>query len=112
METPEIQEFFAGGWHFLSRSGRMMPSTTLDQLSAELKFNHIPEVTFATNLMQITHNKKGLVYYMSTIDALKYTNYEYLTKHYEGFTEKTETNNNRAVNYIPEKLVVKASEIW
>jgi hypothetical protein len=112
MDLPEIQEFAQGGWHFLSRSGKMMPSATLDALQSELKLNHIPEVTFSNNLMQMTNTKKGIVYYISAVDALKYTNYEYLQKHYENYENQTSTTDNRSVNYKPEILKVKAADFW
>lgn len=112
MDLPEIQEFAQGGWNFLSRSGKMMPSATLDALQSELKLNHIPEVTFSNNIMQMSNIKKGIVYYISAVDALKYCNYEYLNKHLETYENATSTTDNRSVNYKPEVLKVKAADFW
>jgi len=112
MDLPEIQEFNAGGWHFMSKSGKMMPHAIIDKLSSEMKFNHFPEVTFANNIFQMTNAKKNCVYYINAIDAIKYTNYEYLHKHFEDFSQNEVTTNNRSVNYLPEKLEVAQAHAW
>jgi len=88
----------------MSKSGKMMPHAIIDKLSTEMKFNHFPEVTFANNIFQMTNAKKNCVYYINAIDAIKYTNYEYLHKHFEDFSQNEVTTNNRSVNYLPKSL--------
>lgn len=104
-------EFALGGWEFSVQTAIITKSTEIDAKSEALDIQHCPEQVFGSNIATLSKKNSPFKIVIDPWESLSFCNYEKSNKHNKGEAFSA-CKDFSVVNYIPNEIKVKHTEIW